>query len=145
LSHLANIRQARQTWSRRALGLFAAVWLNLAVQPCAMAYESDDHDCPHCPPAQTHEHGDMHGGMDQKMPCADGAADCTIEEDWSHDARGAKSKLKDVPAEIPVAIAPQELNVQLYRPAGTAGPPGCSLAQAGASPPLHVLYCVYLK
>jgi hypothetical protein len=110
-----------------------------------MAYEADDHDCPHCPPAQTHEHGDMHGSMDDKMPCADGAADCSIEEDWSHDARGAQSKLKDVPVEIPVAIAPQELNTHLYRPAGLAGPPGYSPVRAGAPPPLHVLYCVYLK
>lgn len=145
MSHFANIRQGRQTWGRRALGLFVAVWLNLAVQPCAMAYEADDHDCPHCPPAQTHEHGDMHGGMDQKMPCADGAADCAIDEDWSHDARGAQHKLKDLPAEIPVAIAPQELNAQLYRPAGPAGLSGFSPERAGAPPPLNVLYCVYLK
>ena len=145
MSHLANIRKARQILGRRALGLFVAVWLNLAMQPCAMAYEADDHDCPHCPPSQTHDHGDMQGSMDHTMPCADGAADCTIDEDWNHDTRGAKSKLKDVPAEIPVAIAPQELNAQLYRPTGSSGPTSCSPAQAGASPPLHVLYCVYLK
>ena len=145
MSYLANIRQGKQTWGRRALGLFGAVWLNLAVQPCAMAYEADDHDCPHCPPAHTHEHGDMHGSMDDKMPCADGAADCTIDEDWSHDARGAQHKLKDLPSELPVAIAPQELNAQLYRPVGPAGLSGYSPVRAGAPPSLNVLYCVYLK
>lgn len=145
LSHLANIRTHQQSWGRRALGLFVAVWLNLAMQPCAMAYEADDHDCPHCPPAETHEHGDMHGSMDQKMPCADGASDCSIDEDWNHDSRGGKSKLNDAPTDSLVAIAPHEF-AALHRHAGDAPlRPRHTLLQAGAPPPLYVLNCAYLK
>ena len=143
MSHFGNNVQ-RQSWGRRALGLFAAVWLNLALQPCAMAYEVDDHDCPHCPPAATHDHGDRHDGMDHEMPCADGAADCAIDPDWSHDARGGKSKLKDAPADTPVAIVLVELASEPISDGSTLPPSRCSTLQAGAPPPLHVLYCVYL-
>lgn len=145
MSYLANIRQTRQTWGRHALGLFAAVWLNLAMQPCAMAAEAEeDHNCPHCPPAQTHEHGNMHGGMDHNMPCADGASDCTIDEDWNHDTRGAKLKLKDAPGDMPIAIAPREIESAITRSSDTT-PRSCySPLQAGKPPPLHILYCVYL-
>lgn len=143
MSHFVNSRQ-RQSWGRRALGLFAAVWLNLALQPCAMAYEVDDHDCPHCPPAGTHDHGGQHDGMGQEMPCADGAADCAIDPDWSHDARGAKSKLKDAPTDSPVAVIPLELAATPVHDCGAQPRSRYSSLRAGAPPPLHVLYCVYL-
>jgi len=145
LSYLANNRMRQQYWGRRALGLFVAVWLNLAVQPCAMAYEAEDHDCPHCPPAATHEHGDMHGSMDANMPCADGASDCNIDDHWNHDSRGSQSKLKDAPADSLIAVAPHELDVATHRRHETSAPSRDSAVQAGAPPPLYVLNCVYLK
>ena len=144
MSHFAYIRQ-QQSWGRRALGLFVAVWLNLAMQPCAMAYEAqDDHGCPHCPPAETHEHGEMHGGMDETMPCADGAADCALDEGWSHDGRSGTVKLKDAPVDALIAIVPQEPALQFLQTGRTTLIPYRTPAHAGASPPLHVLYCVYL-
>ncbi len=145
MSHLANIRMRQQSWGRRALGLFVAVWLNLAVQPCAMAYEVEDHDCPHCPPAATHEHADMHGSMDADMPCADGASDCNIDEDWNHDSRGGQSKLKDAPADLLIAIAPDELAALSDHARDAPVQPRHGSVQAGAPPPLYVLNCAYLK
>lgn len=145
MSQLFSIRQRQSLWGRRALGLFVAVWLNLALQPCAMAFEADDdHDCPHCPPVQIHEHGGMHGSMDNNMPCADGPSDCAIVEDLNHDGRGGQLKLKDAPVDMPVAIAPHEL-AELFRPVVIERPPPrYASVHAGAHPPLHILYCVYL-
>ena len=95
MSLVAKIRQRQQTWARRALGLFVAVWLNLALQPCAMALESmQDNDCPNCPPAQAHEHDGMHAGMGHEMPCASAAADCSFSEDLNYDGRSDQPKLK---------------------------------------------------
>ena len=42
-------------WARYALSLFVVVWLNTALQPCAMAAGDaggHDHDCPYCPQGQ---------------------------------------------------------------------------------------------
>jgi hypothetical protein len=151
LSHLARIRQQQQSRGRRALGLFVAVWLNLALQPCAMALQSEDnYNCLHCPPAQAqaqaheHEHGGMHGDMDHEMRCADDLSDCVLVQDLNHDGRSGQFKLKDAPSDIAVAVAPHELAVQFQRPADTPLRPRYTSVPAGAPPPLHVLYCVYL-
>jgi len=146
LSYLANIRQKQHSRGLRALGLFVAVWLNLALQPCAMAFEADDdHDCPHCPPAQTQEHGGMHGNMDNKMPCADGLSDCAIVEDLNVDGRGGQFKLKDAPVDTFLAIAPQELAQPFHQLTSATLHRRHTSVHAGASPPFYVLNCVYLK
>ena len=143
MSHLKGIGQRQQSCGRRALGLFVAVWLNLALQPCAMAYQVEDEDCPRCPPAQTHEHGGMHGNMDHKMPCAGGLSDCAIGEDLNVDARGDQLKVKDAPGDA--AVTSHELLVQFPPPMHATRLPRYASVYSGAPPPLHVLYCVYLK
>ena len=146
MSLLANIRQQQQTWARRALGLFVAVWLNLALQPCAMAMESmQDGDCAHCPPAQMHEHDDMHKSMGQEMPCADAAADCSFSEDLNYDGRSGQLKLKDAQFDAPVAIAAREFALSYGISVDFQSRPRYSTVHAGAPPPLNVLHCVYLK
>jgi hypothetical protein len=146
LSLLANIRHQQKTWARRALGLFVAVWLNLALQPCAMALESmQDKDCAHCPPAQMQEHGGMHASMVDEMPCADAATDCSFSEDLNHDGRSGQLKLKDAQIDTPVAIAPREFTLFNGSPASFQLRPRYASVHAAASPPLNVLYCVYLK
>ena len=150
MSLLANIRQRQQTWARRALGLFVAVWLNLALQPCAMALESiQDNDCPHCPPAQTHAHDGMHDGMSEsmghEMPCASAAADCSFSEDLNHDARGDQLKLKDAHVDSPIAIASREFALPYGNPVDFLPRPRYASVHTGAPPPLNVLHCVYLK
>ena len=150
MSLLANIRQRQQTWARRALGVFVAVWLNLALQPCAMALESiQDNDCPHCPPAQTHAHDGMHDGMSEsmghEMPCASAAADCSFSEDLNHDARGDQLKLKDAHVDSPIAIASREFALPYGNPVDFLPRPRYASVHTGAPPPLNVLHCVYLK
>ena len=145
MSYLVSIRQQQQSWGHRALGLFVAVWLNLVLQPCAMALQSDDYDCSHCPPAQMAEHTGMHGSMGHNAPCADGMSDCVTADDLNHDGRSGQFKLKDAPADTPIAIAPHELAVPFRQPADAALHPCFALLHAGAAPPLYILNCVYLK
>jgi len=109
-----------------------------------MALERD-HDCPHCPPAQEHEMA-MHHGHDaaaDQAPCASLQVQCGDLDEFSVDGRNGQLKIKDV-VELPVAIASDIVDPvsasyrHTYR---STDPPFL----AGASPPLRVLYCVYLK
>lgn len=138
MNYLASIRNHQQPWGRRALGLFVAVWLNLALQPCAMAYAMD-------PPAQMPGHSSMHASMDHEMPCADGMTDCAIVDDINHDGRSGEFKLKDAPGDLVIAIAPHELSLPYGQVVSERPPPRYASVQAGAPPPLNILYCVYLK
>lgn len=120
-----------------------AAWLNLALMPCAMAFEAvpetewsqgheqkqqeqHEHDCPHCPPA----------GMT--------AADCLSPDESTLDARNGCVKLKDAPAEQPVVMMPPQflLPATVLR---SPAPDRCYSRYPGSPPPLNVLYCVYLK
>ena len=144
MSHLADSKR-QQSRGRRALGLFAAVWLNLALAPCAMAVEADDdHDCPHCPPAAVQGHHEMHTGMQAEAPCAGDLSDCGLDEEFSHDARGGQSQPKDIQHELPVAVAGSDAGFselahvrQRAPPLGETGPPP-------AGPPVYLLNCVFL-
>lgn len=145
MSYLASIRKQHRSWGRSALGLFAAVWLNLALQPCAMAYEvENDHECPHCPPTEMQGHHDMHDGMDAGMPCADGLSDCSLDPDFSHDGRGGQTQLKDVKSDGPAIAVPMDLVAPFDTVARERSPPRFETVHPGSPPPLHVLYCVYL-
>jgi hypothetical protein len=139
-----TIGQQQALWAQRALGLFVVLWLNVAVQPCAIAMvEGDDHDCPHCPPAHT-EHHDRSAIDAETMPCASGAADCGVADDLNHDGRPVQLKLKDAPTDTPAAmpvlgdaliVARTGETMTLYP--SRSPPPGASCA-------LNILYCVYL-
>ena len=136
-------RNSYGTRGFRALGLFVAVWLNLALAPCAMAYEAaQDHDCPHCPPEEMQGHHDMHAGMQDEMPCADELADCLIEDEVNHDGRAGQLKVGDAP----VAFVFDSLDDSLpTAPAdGATAPPRYASIHPGAPPPTHLLNCVFL-
>lgn len=147
LSPLPVSRRKRISRARRALGYFAVVWLNLALQSCAMALEGDE-ECPHCPPEMDHSgmshHGNSHDSTNAEMPCGTSGFDCTLVDDYSHD-RGGYVKLKDAPNNASVAII--ETNLVLPNLVRTMLQFGdrCTFAPPGAAPPLNVLYCVYLK
>jgi len=79
-------------WARHALTLLAVLWLNVAVQPCAMAMVPDSgvgdqvvvgtdgpdsgapvaHHCPHCPPAQLRAVPDRSETTDPSSPAMNG-------------------------------------------------------------------------
>lgn len=132
-----------RAWTRRVLALLAVVWLNLALQPCAMAF-ADDADCPHCPPemqnADTAHHG--HAGHADESPCASLYADCADAEDLGFDTRSSQGKAK-ADAACALLPAPQTLapvvasRVQKF----PTGPP----FRPHGAPPIHLLNCVFLK
>ena len=142
MSIAATIEKRSQPRNRRVLGLIAAVWLNLAVQPCAMALEQE-HDCPHCPPAHEHEMEMHHGSHEPQAesPCASMQVQCGEVDEFSVDGR---SKLKAKDLVDPTAILSHEYTELADRTPwkiqGSTDPPNCAFG----SPPLHVLHCVYL-
>lgn len=146
----SNSRSRHKTRRRGALGLFVAVWLNLALAPCAMANQAaGDHDCPNCPPeADMPGHHDMHAGKHAPvmadMPCADDLTDCSLDGDFSLDTRCGTSKFKGAQYELPVAIV-AELPLPLHdTPHRQRAPPWQAIEHDGAPPPLHLLHCVFL-
>lgn len=132
---------------RGVLGLLAVLWLNMAMLPCAMAFQADD--CPHCPPAEAHDaHHKMgaHEGHQQavaKAPCESAQVDCCDEIAASVDGRG--SNFEQRPALDIAFVMPTMPNghATLGRTDNrrATDPPEI----IGSSPPLRKLYCVYLK
>lgn len=145
MSRMLDNRQSRGTWGFRAFGLFVAVWLNLALAPCAMAYKAaQDHDCPNCPPVVSNGHHDMHDGHDatMEMPCADGLSDCMIDDDVTHDGRQGQLKT-DYDCPTAVAVVADEPQAHARADASIAVPRYSSI-HPGAPPPIHLLNCVFL-
>lgn len=123
------------------------VWLNLVLQPCAVALDANgDHDCPHCPPAHASSaeahHTARHaaGGAET---CAVAADDCSLQDDFNYDGRGTRLELRDLPGELPIlapmAAAPVpgwRLDRSPCRLSARSSPPGTYVS-------LNILYCVY--
>ena len=137
MNHRTTAMTRLATKTRGVWALLVAVWLNLAVLPCAMAFETADHDCPHCPPVE--EHAGHHGHHQAKAeascddsPCCD-AGEATLE------TRNGKTKQS---ADVVIAGLPAipELPSRASRHPANADPPD----PPGAFPPRHVLFCVYL-
>lgn len=149
MSSVAIPKKRQIPWARRALGMFVVVWLNLALQPCAMAMGGDDdHDCPHYPPSHTqrHEGHEMSSDTtaDHDMPCATGATDCTAFDAVNVDARSGGLKLKDTSNDQPDVIGPFAAFIADTGPSRTVVVEPPSSHPPDFSPPLNVLYCVYL-
>ncbi len=130
--------------TRGVWALLAIVWLNMAFLPCAMAFEGDDHDCPHCPPTEDHAmagHHAMAGEHDHHEAsgsCAESQC-CDVVEATLETRTGKFTQLPDIVAASTPSIA--ELAPRPLRHSTSLDPPDTP----GASPPLHVLYCVYLN
>ena len=147
MSPLPVSRRKRISRARRALGVFAVVWLNLVLQPCAIAFE-DSEECPRCPAEMDgsgmSHHGDSHDSGNSAAPCATSGSDCTFVDDYSHD-RGGYAKLKDAPNNASVAVVDTNLVPSNVSRTMSQGVKRHTFAAPGAAPPLNILYCVYLK
>jgi hypothetical protein len=128
---------------RQVLGLLTVLWLNMAILPCAMAFQSAEM-CVHCPPADEQEmaahHG--HGAKHAEPSRVTIQSECCDLEEASVDSRGSKLDIKPASALVVVtAPAMPELRSQTSGQLLSASDPP---HQPGSSPPLHVLFCVYL-
>ena len=141
--------QRQQSRARtRLFGLFAALWVGLALQPCAIAAVSE-HDCPHCPPqaeekAAPHEsHCDPVARVAPGKPphCDAVQADCCDLEPGTVNGRADTTDADDETAALPASEpATYPDPGPCADPGNKPGPPEPS----GGSVPLHVLKCVYL-
>jgi len=132
----------------RVFGLFVAVWVSLALQPCAVAQVSES-DCPHCPPeieavaATMESHCNPAGNVtpDELPNCDSAQAACCEFAKGIVNVRVATDDLDDLTPGLPTSVpAPHPSLGPCEDPGNTAGPPEPS----GGSVPLHVLKCVYL-
>ncbi len=134
---LQPIRKRSRRWVPRVLGPLAVVWLSMVLQPCLMAAEMDgqmdgqmDGDCPHCP-------------TPMQQDCAAGA--CTYVDRVDYDGRTPQVKLANVqPDDHPVLLSALEIDLPLPTGACSTGPPP-DVTSDPTSPPLNVLFCVYLN
>jgi hypothetical protein len=124
--------------------LFVAVWLNLVLQPCAMAFDPPQgRPCPNCPPAHEQAMPAHRSHAAAGVHCASLHAGCGDLRGISVDNRGDLPKIKP-PGELPALILGDypEPRVETIRYLPQPAKPRDGPA---AAPPLNVLYCVYLK
>ena len=141
--YLGSANNRRTLTRSRWLGVLVAVWLNLAVQPCAMAL-GVDRDCPHCPPvdheAMAAHHG--HHAEESSTGCDSLLSECGETDDFSIDGRFSSNKAKDKVEDLQIVAVP--LLAALPGPVAytttAADPP----RPAAPPPPLYLLNCVFL-
>ncbi len=126
---------------RRALGLFAAAWFVLALQPCAAAMEQLS-GCLHCPTPQVEQMAMHHDHNVVKDDCASLQAQCGEPGDINVDGRTGKLKVKDV-VELPVAITAHAAEFAGDVATSTLCVPDPPHLK-GNPQPLYLLNCVYL-
>ena len=131
----------------KAFGLLVAVWVSLALQPCAVAAASD-HDCPHCPveveaaPAAIDDHCNPAG----KIKADDGTSLPSAQSDCCDLDNGIVNVRLDTSGDDDVTFLTTSVPASQFRlgpceESGNAtGPPD----PTGGSVSLHVLKCVYL-
>ena len=133
--------------TRKALGLVLAVWVSLAVQPCAVAAVSTE-ECPHCPvtaestsePERSHR-GSIVTTVEETVSCVSAQAECCDVEEGIVNFRIESSDLDEGNNVLPTSAPASHPRLGPCEESGNAaGPPEPS----GGSVPLHVLKCVYL-
>lgn len=134
MSLLGVLRKQQARWARLTLGIFAAVLLAMALQPCAMAMGSTMNDCPHCP-AQAQN----------PLPCDPaGAEDCLYFDRLNYDGRTETLKLEDTPGDVSSFVAPPAVSLP-------SGQVSTSLSESvvspdyPAGPSLNISFCVFLN
>lgn len=111
-----------------AFAVFTAVWLALALQPCAAAMQematghAGHGDCPHCPSAAA-------------PSCMDQATGCDLDD--------ALVKGKDKPPQPPLVLLAELSPERPVRIAGDLAPDSHPVQATG--PPLNLRYCRFLE
>jgi len=148
LKSLAVMQKRKAPSARSVLGLFVVVWLNMALQSCAMAFGgAGDHDCTHCPPTHSgelaaHSAHDRDHAAPVTAPCETSASQCALVDDFNYDGRSAK--VKDAPSDVPVGIVPSPSGILAESRSSRYSALGDRSCPPSGLPPLNVLYCVYL-
>ena len=148
LNPLVTIQQRQAPLARRVLGLFVAVWLTMALQPCAMAFgDVNDDGCLHCPAAHSEEISSHSAhAADQPelsaLPYETDASQCGFASDFNYDGRVLK--VKDSPTDVPTNIVPSLAVIPLEKNLPALPDIADSSCLPGDPQRLNVFYCVYL-
>lgn len=126
---LTVLRHKQRKLTPRLLAVMGLVWLNMVLNPCAMALEIvDDHDCPHCPEV---EH------CDEQL-----TGSCRFIDSIDSDGRTHQTRAPDfsdysfsLPAEVTTAPVVTVVCATVVDIVRITGPPG---------PPLYIKNCAYL-
>ena len=89
-------------------------------------------------------HHEMHGGMSAQASCAEDLADCGLDDDFSHDARGAQVQIKDAQHDLPALAVADEFDASSLVPARQRAPPQLVPGRPPPGPAIHLLNCVFL-
>lgn len=143
----STIAENRASKPRRLSMLVLIAWLNMAMAPCAMAFDGD-HPCPHSAP-DTAAHGEHqqghhgHHGSADRGDCGGAASDCCDAQQVATDSRPLFEN-HDVSGDIAAAppAAEQVRDPNHVSPLST-GPP--DIGRNATHPPLNLLNCVFLK
>ena len=126
---------------RRWLGVAVAVWLNLAVQPCAMALGLDS-DCLHCPPTDHEEMSAHHGHHEAEAEAGcDPSSGCGEVDEFSLDGRFSCSKAKDKFDDNLFVASP--LVAELISTVGYSTTAADPPQTPAVSQPLYLINCVF--
>lgn len=147
---LATIRQRQTSWTRRVLGVFVVVWLTLAVQSCAMAFDDlNDDDCQLCPLAHSGQVSSQsaHDAENSDLatsPSENNEDQCTSVDGVDYDSGVARVTIKDVPSDSPDKFAPRVTAGSRKFSSSALPDSNDSSFLPGSTQPLNILHCVYL-
>ena len=129
LNLLATVRNHQISSGRSLIIALAVVWLNIALQPCAMALNVSGpaDDCTHCSDAMARLCGESHTG------------NCTGLDFVGPDARSAQIKSAQFLTLTPIHCAQNSA----ANANGTSA--SAQLSQVYQPPAINILNCVYLK
>ena len=141
-------RQYARIASSKVLGLFAAVWVSLALQPCAVAAVAEQ-SCPHCPPEIEAAPDVIREHCGTRLPepavalenCVTAQSDCLDIEDGLVNVRVEMPDFDDDMPVLPTSVPDSRIHRHTREhPANATGPP----ERPGRPVPLYILNCVYL-
>ena len=147
---IGNIRSKQRRWAPRVLASWCVVWLGLAMQPCAMAFDVSDHDqnpqhhgmsgdmqgdshyCPYCPSK----------GDSGATACTGEQARCNYPDGIDYDGRVQQLKKADVGEWVlPAAFVP----LPVAESVRYDHVPGSAVLLTPGDPPVYLQLCVFLK
>ena len=144
------MRRKQRRWAPRVLASWCVVWLGLAMQPCAMAFDVSEH-------GQNQQHHGMLGDVQEDShhcsycpsvadagttDCIDNQARCGYPEGFDYDGRVQQLKQTDIgDLVLPSTFVPVPVteSVQYNQVCGSTA----FLTPGG--PPVHLQFCVFLK
>ncbi len=129
------------------------LWLNLVLQPCAMAFSPSANempDCPNCPPAHEHsQHVQDVSPTDisssKGLPCAADMSDCEVSGEANYDRRTDQLNLADYSNDFAPLLVATVLPAHEPQYAVTTKQLPSKEPPPGKPIPLNMLHCVYLN